>query len=230
VVVGLAATIGMNFQVTIPPLARDVLGGDAAAFGFLMAASGLGSIAAALFLATRRGPSAWAIAVGATGLGLGLMVVAAVPSYVVAMPALAAAGFGAIWMAANANTLIQTTVPDALRGRVMSVYTTIFAGSTPVGALFTGAIASGWGVVAALAVGGALTAVVGVAALAWLRRHPDVAGSTASRPPVPVDDLRGPMLPAPATPAVQVASSPAAIGTLMEGSTGGILETPEPRA
>ncbi len=69
VVVGLAATIGMNFQVTIPPFVRDVLGGDAASFGFLMAASGLGAIAAALFLATRRGPSAWAIAVGATMLG-----------------------------------------------------------------------------------------------------------------------------------------------------------------
>ena len=157
VVVGLAATIGMNFQVTIPPFARDVLGGDAAAFGFLMTASGVGSVAAALYLATRRRPSPWAIAAGATMLGAGLLLAAAVPVYAVALPALAFAGFGAIWMAANGNTLIQATVPDELRGRVISVYTTVFAGSTPIGALFAGFLASRWGAVAALAVGGVLT-------------------------------------------------------------------------
>ena len=171
VVVGLAATIGMNFQVTIPPFARDVLGGDAAWFGFLMTASGLGSVAAALYLATRRRPSPWAIAVGATMLGAGLLLMAAVPVYAVALPAIAVAGFGAIWMAANWNTLIQATVPDELRGRVISVYTTVFAGSTPIGALFAGFLASRWGAVVALAVGGFLTIVVGLGALVWLRRH-----------------------------------------------------------
>lgn len=175
VVVGLAATIGMNFQVTIPPFARDVLRGDAAAFGFLMAASGLGSVAAALYLATRRRPSAWAIAVGATLLGAGLLLTAALPIYAVAVPALALAGFGAIWMAANGNTLIQATVPDELRGRVISVYTTVFAGSTPIGALFAGFLASRWGAVAALAVGGALTIAVGLTALFWVRRHRAIA-------------------------------------------------------
>lgn len=173
VVVGLAATLGMNFQVTIPPFARDVLGGDAADFGFLMAASGLGSVAAALFLATRRHPSAWAVAVGAVTLGLGLVVVALVPT--VALPALAVAGFGAIWMAANGNTLIQTAVPDELRGRVMSVYTTIFAGSTPFGALIAGALASTLGPGAALGIGGAGSAIVGVVAILWLRGHRAVA-------------------------------------------------------
>jgi hypothetical protein len=66
---------------------------------------------------------------------------------------MALAGFGAIWMAANGNTLIQATVPDELRGRVISVYTTVFAGSTPIGALFAGFVASRWGAVAALLVG-----------------------------------------------------------------------------
>jgi len=191
VVVGLAAAIGMNFQVTIPPFARDVLGGDAAAFGFLMTASGLGSVAAALYLATRRRPSAWAIAVGATMLGAGLLVTAAVPAYVVALPALAFAGFGAIWMAANGNTLIQATVPDELRGRVISVYTTVFAGSTPIGALFAGLVASRWGAVAALAVGGVLTVAVGLAALAWLRRHGTIGAGVAEHVPAVVRDAAG---------------------------------------
>jgi MFS family permease len=179
VVVGLAATIGMNFQVTIPPFARDVLAGDAAAFGFLMTASGLGSVVAALYLATRRRPSTWAIPIGATMLGAGLLLVAALPVYPVALPALAFAGFGAIWMAANGNTLIQATVPDELRGRVISVYTTVFAGSTPIGALFAGFLASRWGPVAALAVGGILTTIVGVAAMAWLRRHQAIGAGPA---------------------------------------------------
>ena len=189
VVVGLAATIGMNFQITIPPFARDVLGGDSATFGFLMTASGLGAVAAALFLATRARPSPWAIAGGATMLGAGLLVVAAVPVFAVALVALAVAGFGAIWMAANGNTLIQATVPDELRGRVISVYTTVFAGSTPVGALFAGALAARWGAVAALAVGGILTVGVGAAALLWLRRHWSVAAPPAS----PVVLGRGPV-------------------------------------
>ena len=83
-------------------------------------------------------------------------------------------------MAANGNTLIQATVPDELRGRVISVYTTVFAGSTPIGALFAGALASRWGAVAALAVGGVLTVAVGVTALLWLRRHHGLAAVPAA--------------------------------------------------
>jgi MFS family permease len=114
-------------------------------------------------------------------LGAGLLLAATIPIYAVALPAMALAGFGAIWMAANGNTLIQATVPDELRGRVISVYTTVFAGSTPIGALFAGFLASRWGAVAALLVGGVLTVAVGVAALAWLRGHRLVgAGSAAT--------------------------------------------------
>ena len=190
VTVGLAATIGMNFQVTIAPFARDTLGGDASTFGFLMTASGLGSVTAALFLATRRRASARAIGVGAVGLGTGLVIAALLPQFGVALVALFVAGAGAIWMAANGNTLIQSTVPDELRGRVMSVYTTVFAGSTPFGGIIAGALASALGAAAAIGIGGAVTIVVGGIALLWLRAHrarvgsapPAVAGAEGSRP------------------------------------------------
>ena len=118
VVVGLAATIGMNFQVTIPPFARATLGGDAADFGFLMTATGLGSVAAALWLASRRRPAPWLIPSGAALLGAALILIAVLPRIAVALPALTLAGFGAIGMAATGNTTIQTVVPDELRGRV----------------------------------------------------------------------------------------------------------------
>ena len=79
------------------------------------------------------------------------------------------AGIGSISMAATANTLVQLTVPDQLRGRVMSVYTTVFAGSTPFGGLITGAIASGFGAATAIVLGGALSVATGAAAIVSIR-------------------------------------------------------------
>jgi predicted MFS family arabinose efflux permease len=80
-------------------------------------------------------------------------------------------GFGSILMAATGNTTIQLAVPDHLRGRVMSVYTTAFSISVPVGGLAMGAVASAAGVTFAIALGGALSLLIGLAALAWGRRH-----------------------------------------------------------
>jgi hypothetical protein len=78
-------------------------------------------------------------------------------------------GFGSIWMAATGNATIQLAVPDHLRGRVMSVYTTVFSASVPIGGLAMGAVASSFGVPVAIALGGALSVLVGLGALAWGR-------------------------------------------------------------
>jgi MFS family permease len=78
-------------------------------------------------------------------------------------------GFGGITMAATANTMIQLNVPDALRGRAMSVYTTVFAGSTPIGGLLFGWLASVAGVALAVAVGGIGAVVAGLGAFLWVR-------------------------------------------------------------
>jgi MFS family permease len=98
-------------------------------------------------------------------------------------------GYGAILMMATANTTIQLAVPDALRGRVMSFYTTIFASSAPIGGLLFGAIASAAGVVIAVALGGVLAALIGVGAMLWLAAHrrgaPTIAADAAPAPPLP---------------------------------------------
>jgi MFS family permease len=83
-------------------------------------------------------------------------------------------------MAVTANTTIQLAVPDHLRGRVMSVYTTVFAGSVPAGGLLMGWIASRWGVPMAFGVGAAATVAVGLGAWLWLSRIP-VAHQTGRR-------------------------------------------------
>jgi MFS family permease len=170
VVVGLGATFGMNFQVLVPPLADDVLNVGASGFGFLMAASGVGSTAAALGVAFSHKVRARWIAVGAMALGIGGLLLAWSPSFPIALFAMLVAGGGGIAMAVTANTTIQTNVPDQLRGRIMSVYTTVFAGSVPIGGLLSGYVASRWGVSVAFAGGGIVTLAVGIWAWFWVMR------------------------------------------------------------
>ena len=77
---------------------------------------------------------------------------------VIALVTMLFVGFGAIAMAATANTTIQLAVPDELRGRVISVYTTVFAGATPSGSLLMGSLASRVGVTVTMALAGIATA------------------------------------------------------------------------
>jgi MFS family permease len=163
-VLGVVATVGLNFSVTIPVLARDVLGGGPDTYGFLMAASGIGSLSSALSLAFGQRPTLRLLLVGAGAIGVSLMLLGVsrwLPTSLLLMLVL---GWGVIAMAATTNTLIQLTVPDVLRGRVMSVYTTVFAGSTPIGGLFAGTIAAMAGVPVALIAGGALALLAALVA------------------------------------------------------------------
>ena len=170
-VVGLVATFGMNFSVIIPAYTTDVLNGDATAYGFLMAASGVGSLLAALWLAFGNGAQVRRIAYGAVMLGIGEVALGASHMFGLSLLLMLIVGFGGILMAATANTTIQLAVPDGLRGRVMSVYTTIFAGSTPIGGPVMGGLASMFGVAVSLAIGGVLSAAVGIGSFIWIRRR-----------------------------------------------------------
>jgi len=168
VLVGVIATFGMNFNVWVPLLAKNEFAVGADGFGFLLAALGLGSLAGALVLAfagrrpSRRRMLAAAAAFGAFELGLAAAAFGHLP-VVAAVAFLAAAGFAMSTAMALANTTVQGTAPNALRGRVMSIYMTVFAGTAPLGALVAGIAADTLGTPASVALGGA---VVVVAALA----------------------------------------------------------------
>jgi MFS family permease len=173
-VIGVISGVAMNFNVIIPPLARLTLQIGAPGLGALMAAVGFGSLTGALTVAALREPRRSVIVIGGALLGVFSVAagVAASSDSVLAVPltalALFGAGFGAISMAATANASIQTTTPPALRGRVMSVYTTVFAGSTPIGGLATGAVVAALGATGALGVAGALAvAAAAYAAYRW---------------------------------------------------------------
>jgi MFS family permease len=182
VVVGVTATFGMNWAVLIPAFTSEELGSDAAGYGFLMTATGIGSLLAALRLVFGGRPQPTRLATGALILGVASVALAVSRVFPVSLGLMVVVGFGAILMAATGNTTIQLAVPDHLRGRVMSVYTTVFSASVPIGGLAMGAIASGFGTAVAIGVGGILTVVVGIGALVWGRRGAFAVPSTA---PVP---------------------------------------------
>jgi MFS family permease len=183
-VIGLVATVGMNFTVIIPPLAANVLHSDAAGYGFLMTASGLGALGAAVALVIGGRPRPVRIAGGAIVLGVASVLLALTTAFPLALALMIPVGAGGITMAATANATIQLAVPDGLRGRVMSVYTTVFAASIPIGGLAVGALASIVGVSATVAIGGLLSLAVGLGAYAWWRRigspSPSTIGVAAS--------------------------------------------------
>jgi MFS family permease len=168
--VGVVSLLGMNFGVTIPALAREVLDTDATGFGFLMTATGIGSLAAALGIAFSGRSRPVFVPLGAIILGAGLVAAAAIDVYAFSLVAMLAIGFGAIAMAATANATVQMAAPDELRGRVISVYTTVFVGSVPAGSLLMGWLASTFGVAVSLAIGGVGCLLSGLLVLAWLRR------------------------------------------------------------
>jgi MFS family permease len=173
------STFAMNFNVLGPLLAADVLHGDADTYGFLMAASGLGSLAGALLIAFGARPTMLRLVTGAFIGGAGLILLSLSASFPADMVLMFIVGFGTISMAATCNTIIQLNVPDELRGRVMSVYTTLFAGSTPIGGIFSGAVAATAGVGAALGIGGAVA--VGSSIFGFLRmpQRPNLGQSSA---------------------------------------------------
>jgi len=173
--VGVVSMTALNNQVLLPLAATDLLDGGAATYGFLGAASGVGSLISSLSLAFGQRPTIRLLLIGAGSLGLSMVLLALSRSLPISLLIMVMAGWGLIAMAATTNTVIQLTVPDELRGRVMSVYTTIFAGSSPIGAIFAGVVAATAGVAVALGVGG-LLALAAVAVAAMLVRRSDRIG------------------------------------------------------
>src|SRR5207245_8600377 len=158
VLLGIVSFAAMPYAVLMPVFAESILHGGARALGLLMGASGFGALCGALALAVRqglRGLGRW-VAVSAMAFGVALILFAA--SRVLWLSALLLVPVGASMMVqmAASNTLIQSMVPDALRGRVMGVYSMMFLGMAPLGALLAGALAGPLGARGTVAAGGAI--------------------------------------------------------------------------
>jgi len=163
----------INYSVLVPLIARDVLHEGAHGFGFLMAALGAGAVAGALALAlVGGGRPPLGILVGAAIVVSGAtMALAAVRHFWLATVVLLVIGCSQILFTASCNTTLQVTVPDGVRGRMMSLYALVFVGVTPIGSFLVGSISETLGVSAACGVGGGLGLLFVLALTArWRRR------------------------------------------------------------
>jgi predicted MFS family arabinose efflux permease len=161
---GVVSLTGMPFVVLMPIFADRVLHSGARGLGMLMAASGMGALTGTLLLATRRGVRGlgkW-ITFAVSGFGLALICFALSRWFVLSLAFLFPAGFAMMIEMASSNTLIQAMVPDELRGRVMAVYSMMFLGMAPFGALTAGAIAQHLGAPTAVAIGGVICLAGGI--------------------------------------------------------------------
>jgi len=161
---GTLSFAGMPYAVLMPIFAEDILHGGAKGLGILMAASGLGALGGALTLASRRGVrglGTW-IALAAASFGICLGLFSLSRTFWLSVLLLVPVGFSMMVEMASSNTLIQAMVPDALRGRVMSVYSMMFLGMAPFGGLFAGYMAERLGAPLTVAIGGAICLVAAV--------------------------------------------------------------------
>jgi MFS family permease len=165
--VGLVSWFGISFVTLIPAWAVNILHGDETTNGLLLSARGAGALVAALLIASlgRITCKGRLLTVGTIALPAFLAVFALTRTLPLSMLVVAAVGWAAIFINNLANALVQTAVPDAMRGRVMGVYTLTFFGLMPIGALWTGALAERVGEPGAILVNA--FAWFGVAALAW---------------------------------------------------------------
>lgn len=143
----LLATIsfmGMPYSVLMPVFAKNIFHGGSHVYGFLMGASGLGALAGAIYLASKRsvlGLEKW-IPLAAGAFGLGLIFFSLSRSFILSMLLMVITGMGMMMQMACSNTILQTITDDDKRGRVMSFYTMAFMGTAPFGNLLAGSLAT----------------------------------------------------------------------------------------
>jgi MFS family permease len=180
---GLVSLVGMPYTVLMPVFADRILHGGASGLalflhakdpgavrlGVLMGATGVGALLGALTLALRSGVRGLGrlIALSCAGFGVSLIFFAASRNFWLSTVLLVPVGFSIMLQMACSNTLIQSMVPDALRGRVMAVYSMMFMGMAPFGALLGGALANRLGAPITVSIG----AVASIVGAIWFGRH-----------------------------------------------------------
>lgn len=164
---------GWSYSVMMPAFARDILHLNANGYGILMAASGAGAFVGALIVATWghiMTPRKMALG-GVFLFSVALLWFAFTRNFYVALLPLFVTGFGMLLFFSTSNTVLQTIVPDEMRGRVMGVWSLFFGAMIPLGSLEAGALAHWLGTSAALAVGALVCAVAAFSARIVIARR-----------------------------------------------------------
>jgi MFS family permease len=173
--VAIVSFTALPYSVLMPIFAVKILHGGASAYGTLMGAVGVGAMFGALVLATRQELRGLGkiVAFAATGLGISLVLFGVSRWFWISFVILILSGFTMMMQFTATNTLIQSMVPDQLRGRVMSLYAMMFLGMSPIGSLLAGWAADRIGAPATVAIGGLASCLGGIA---FLRKWPSMRG------------------------------------------------------
>jgi MFS family permease len=168
--ISMLSVFGLQYSVFMPIFAEDVLHSGARGLGFLMSAAGVGAVLGALQFAARtayRGLAKW-IAAMSVICSVCLLIFSQSKIFWLSIVVLFMVGFAATSQMAATNTTVQNRSPDALRGRLMAVYATMFMGVQPIGALLAGGIAKRLGAPMTLAIFGAICLLGSLIFAAWV--------------------------------------------------------------
>ena len=163
---GLVGTLGFNFQVVLPLLAKFSFESGAMTYAALVSAMAVGSIAGALVNGHRGRTGPRLIAGGALAFGVSALLAAAMPSLALEILMLTLLGAASVTFAATINSTLQLAVTPEMRGRVMALYSVVFLGSTPIGGPIAGWLAQNYDPRVALLLAG----LSGLTA-AWIAHH-----------------------------------------------------------
>jgi len=166
---GIVGVFGWSYSVLMPAFATDILKVGERGYGILLSANGLGALLGALTVATfgqrihRR-----LLIFGGLGLfSIMLLAIAFTKSFHFALVFFAVGGWGMLLYFSTTNTLIQTSVADEMRGRVMGIWALVFGGMMPLGGLEAGLLSHWLGVPRAIAIGAFVCG--GAALITWWR-------------------------------------------------------------
>ena len=178
---GIVGVFGWSYSVLMPALAKEVFGVGESGYSALLSANGLGALLGALTVAifgTRIRHRT--LVFGGLGVfSVMLVLLGVIPGYRFALAIFAIAGWGMMLYFSTTNTLVQTSVPDEMRGRVMGIWALVFGGMLPLGALQAGALSQWLGVRWTIAAGGLVCALAGFMMWRGLPRDPSPNGQSA---------------------------------------------------
>ncbi len=179
--VAIVGVLGFSYVVLLPAFVRDILGRTEKEYASLLTFVGLGSVVGALFVAAvaKKAKSKKRIAIaGIILLSISLFAVSLTKEYSIALIPIPFIGMGMIMFLSTANTLVQTNVSDEYRGRVMGMWTLVFGGSMPIGAILSGTVAEYLGVSLTIQICSCLCIVTAIAAMLGDPLHLRSRGST----------------------------------------------------
>jgi MFS family permease len=164
ILLALISLMGMPFQIVMPVFAKEILHGGPHTLGFLMASMGIGALAGALYLASRKTVRGLGriIPLASAIFGAGLILFSQSNIFWLSFIILIFTGFGMMVQMTSSNTMLQSLTDDDKRGRVMSFYTMSFMGMVPFGNLFAGFMSDLIGVTNMVMAGG-ICCIIGAA-------------------------------------------------------------------